>query len=105
MAQIDIDKFHNELALSIGHEVLGNHLIDVKVNYRNPNDIWVEIIVMDNNHTFGFNADKNIEIVMDELSNNKKMLRKIDELNLGETFCSIIQGIHESYVQSIVKTP
>lgn len=105
MAQIDIDKFHNELALSIGYEILDNNLIDVQVNYKKPNDPWVEIFVQDNKHIFGFNADKKLEIVMEELRDNKKMLRKIDELNLGETFCSIIQRIHESYVHSIVKTP
>lgn len=105
MAQIDIDKFHNELALSIGYEVLGNNLIDVQVNYKKPNNLWVEISVYDNKHSFGFNASKNIEIVMEELRDNKKMLRMIAELNLGKTLCSIIQGIHESYLKAIENTP
>lgn len=92
------ERIHNQLALLLGYDrLVNNKRIDIKVDYKNPDDPKI-MLVLPGGVTKQFHASDNPAEVSVQLT--QVSYEKIDDV-LNQEIKDIVKAVHQAYLNSI----
>lgn len=97
---MNIERFHNQLALRLGYDrIVNNKRMAIKVDYKNPNDPWMEIEFPEG-IAEGFNASEDPALVHKRFSRSLMSYLNTSDL-IKREIEGIVEATHQAYRNSI----
>lgn len=93
---MNIERFHNQLALSLGYErIINNKRIAIKVDYKNPNDPRIALILPEGTSVGFCASEEPSEVYARVLESDLNMLDMIKQ-----DVEDIINASHRAYINA-----
>lgn len=98
----DSVKFHNQLALRLGKDLLiGEKRFNIRIDdKRNPTDPWVVIELQGYLLSIGFNASDDPEKEVWGRRITKEQIETINKIGIGHEISTVIDAVHQAYVDA-----
>lgn len=96
---MNIERFHNQLALHLGYDrIVNNKRISIMVDYKNPNAPWIGLGFPEG-ETEGFYASESIEEANARFQ-RPELWNMIKSYNLEQNIAIIINASHQAFLES-----